>query len=183
MLIAGLSPDAVGDPAYRVEAFCSITAETIIDAPDVATFLARAVKFANDTLWGTLNATLIVDPATARDPAVAPALDRAIAELRYGTVSLNHWSSIGYGLGVTPWGAFPGHHRSDIQSGEGFVHNPLMFGRVQKTVVRSPFRAWPKPVWFASHRSAHRIVKHLVPFEADRAPWRLLPIVFEALRG
>ena len=42
MLIPGLSPDAVGDPAYRYEAFCPITAETAIDARDTADFLDRA---------------------------------------------------------------------------------------------------------------------------------------------
>ena len=39
-------------------------------------------------------------------------------------------------------------------------------GRPQKSVIRSPFMAWPKPVWFGSHRSAHRLVPHLVRFEA-----------------
>jgi acyl-CoA reductase-like NAD-dependent aldehyde dehydrogenase len=183
MLIPDLSPDAIGDPCYRVEAFCSVTAETTIDASDVAGFLERAVRFANDALWGTLNATLIVDPRTMQDPAPRAAVEQAIADLRYGTVSLNHWSAIGYGLGVTPWGAFPGHHRADIGSGTGFVHNPLRFGRVQKSVVRSPFRAWPKPIWFASHRTAHRLVPHLVRFEADRAVHHLAPIGFHALRG
>ena len=43
-----------------------------IDAPDTAAFLERAVRFANETLWGTLNATLIVDPRTAKDPASDP---------------------------------------------------------------------------------------------------------------
>jgi acyl-CoA reductase-like NAD-dependent aldehyde dehydrogenase len=183
MLIPGLSPDAAGDPCYRVEAFCSITAETAIDAPDVPSFLERATDFANETLWGTLNATVIVDPRTAREPAGRAAVERAVERLRYGTVSLNHWSAIGYGLGITPWGAFPGHSRTDIQSGTGFVHNPLMFDRVQKTVVRSPFRAWPKPVWFASHRTAHRLVPHLVRFEADRSPRHLPAIGAFALRG
>lgn len=183
MLIPGLSPDATGDPAYRVEAFCSVTAETTIDAPDTAAFLVRATAFANEQLWGTLNATLIVDARTARDPALRPALDRAIGGLRYGTVSLNHWSAIGFGLGITPWGAFPGHVRTDIGSGTGFVHNPLMFERVEKTVVRSPFRAFPRPIWFAGHRTAHRVVRHLVRFEADRRPHRLLPITALALLG
>ena len=146
-------------------------------------FLDAAVRFANETMWGTLNATIIVDPRTARDPAVRPALDRALDELRYGTVSLNHWSAIGFGLGVTPWGAYPGNSRRDIGSGVGTVHNPLMFGRVEKVVVRSPFRAWPKPPWFASHRTAHRLMRHLVRFEADRRPDRLLPIAWHALRG
>jgi hypothetical protein len=183
MLIPDLSPDAVGDPCYRIEAFCSVTAETPIHAPDAAAFLERAVRFANETLWGTLNATLIVDRRTATDPALGPAVERAVADLQYGTVSLNHWSAIGYGLGITPWGAFPGHVRTDIGSGTGFVHNPLMFERVEKTVVRSPFRAWPKPIWFASHRTAHRVVPHLVRFEGDRRPDRLVPIMWFALRG
>ena len=183
MLIPDLSPDAVGDPCYRIEAFCSITAETAIEAPDLATYLERAVRFANETLWGSLNATLIADPRTARDGVSGPLVERAIEQLRYGTVSLNHWSAIGYGLGVTPWGAFPGHSRTDIQSGTGFVHNPLMFGNIQKAVVRSPFRAWPKPIWFASHRTAHRLVPHLVRFEADRSLRHLPALGALALRG
>ena len=36
---------------------------------------------------------------------------------------------------MTPWGAYPGNSRRDIGSGVGTVHNPLMFGRVEKTVV------------------------------------------------
>jgi acyl-CoA reductase-like NAD-dependent aldehyde dehydrogenase len=183
MLIPDLSPDAVGDPAYRYEAFCPITAETVIDADGTGDFLDRATSFANEQLWGTLNATLIVDPRTERDPRVRPALDRAIAELRYGTLSLNHWSAIGYGLGITPWGAHPGHVRTDIGSGTGFVHNPLMFERVEKTVVRSPFRVWPKPIWFVGHRSAHRLVPHLVRYEATGNPVHLLPVAYHALRG
>jgi acyl-CoA reductase-like NAD-dependent aldehyde dehydrogenase len=183
MLIPDLSPDAAGDPCYRVEAFCSITAETAIDAPDAAAFLDRAVSFVNETLWGSLNATIIVDPRTARDQVTGPSLTAALERLRYGTVSLNHWSAIGYGLGVTPWGAFPGHTRADIGSGTGFVHNPLMLGRVQKTIVRSPFRARPKPIWFAGHRTAHRLLPHLIRFEADRGLRHLPAIGVYALAG
>ncbi len=183
MLVPDLPPDAAGDPCYRVEAFCSITAETPIDAPDAATFLDAAVRFANDTMWGTLNATVIVDPRTARDPAFRPALDRAIGDLRYGTVSLNHWSAAGYGIGITPWGAFPGNPRHDIGSGTGFVHNPLMFDAAEKTVIRGPFRAWPKPPWLSSHRGAHKLMPELTRFEADHHLRRLLPIARYAIRG
>ena len=183
MLIPGLSPEASGDPCYRIEAFCGVTAETPIDAPDVASFLQQATRFANEELWGTLNATVIVDPRTTRDTAGHLALAKAIDDLRYGTVSLNHWSAIGYGLGITPWGAYPGHSRSDIQSGTGFVHNPLMFGAIEKTVVRSPFHAWPKPIWFTSHRTADRILPRLIRFEADRRPDRLIAIGALAVRG
>lgn len=181
--IAGLDPARTDDPCFTVEAFCSVVGEVPIEAPDTASFLASATAFVNDVLWGTLNATVIVHPRTARDPAVAPALDAAIAGIRAGTISLNHWSGIGFGIAVTPWGAFPGHTRTDIGSGVGFVHNPLMLDGVEKVVLRCPFRAWPKPLWFTGHRTALPLGRAMTRFEADRALWRLPGIALLALRG
>ncbi len=183
MLVAGLSPDAVDDPCYRVEAFCSVTAETPIRARDAAGFLDRAVDFVDERVWGSLNATLIVDPRTAREPAVVRALDQAVDRLRYGTVAVNYWSAAGYALGVTPWGAAPGNPRTAIESGTGFVHNPLMFGRVEKSVIRAPFVSWPKPPWFATHPSALPMMQSLARFEADGRPTRLLSVARNALRS
>jgi hypothetical protein len=96
-----------------------------------------------------------------------------VADLRYGTVAVNHWSALGFALGVTTWGAFPGHPRNDIASGTDVVHNTLMFSRAEKTVVRAPFRAWPKPIWFSSHRTARRLAPMLVRFEANPSLLRL----------
>jgi hypothetical protein len=130
-----------------------------------------------------LNVTIIVHPSSLRDPAVKEALDRAVANLRYGTISINHWAAAGFGLVVTPWGAFPGHTRRDIQSGSGTVHNILMFDRPQKTVIHAPFRVWPKPIWFASHKTAHTITPKLVHFEAAPS-WAKLPgILVPAIKG
>ncbi len=182
-LIPGLDPAARGDICYTTEAFCGVFAETPIAAAGVPEYLERAVAFANNTLWGTLNVTLIVPPSALADPAVAAAVERAIADLRYGTVSVNHWAAIGYGLVVTPWGAFPGHTAQDIQSGTGIVHNTPMFSRVQKSVVRAPFRARPKPAWFATHRTAARLTPRLVRFEAAPSPAKLPGIFSLALRG
>jgi acyl-CoA reductase-like NAD-dependent aldehyde dehydrogenase len=182
-LISKLDPDARGDLCYSTEAFCGLFAETAIAAGSVAEYLDRAVAFANDSLWGTLNVTLVVPPAAVADPEVAAAVERAIAELRYGTVAVNHWAAIGYGLVVTPWGAYPGHTAQDIQSGTGIVHNTLMFSRVQKSVVRAPFHARPKPAWFATHRTAARLTPRLVRFEAEPSPAKLPGIFSLALRG
>ena len=186
MLVPGLDAERRDDICFTTEAFCSLFAETPIAAASPAEFLARAVEFANDTLWGTLNATLIVHPATLADPAppaMAQAVERAIADLRYGTVAVNHWAAAGYALVVTPWGAFPGHTRTDIQSGTGVVHNTLMFGRVEKGVVRAPFRAAPKPAWFVTHRTAERLVPRLVELEAAPSLAKLPGIFNLALRG
>jgi acyl-CoA reductase-like NAD-dependent aldehyde dehydrogenase len=183
LLIADLDPSRHDDPCFRTEAFCGVFAETAIQAPSAAEFVARAVEFANDRLWGSLNANLIVSGRSMRDRAVGQAVERAIADLRYGTVAVNHWASLSFALAVTPWGAFSGHSRSDIQSGTGTVHNSLMFSRAQKVVVRAPFRVRPKPVWFASHVSAHRLARELVRFEASPSPLRLPRIFYQALRG
>jgi hypothetical protein len=182
-LIHSLDPQSREDICYTTEAFCGVFAETPIAAASVPEYLERAVAFANETLWGTLNATLIVHPAALRDPAVRQAVEKAIADLRYGTVSVNHWAALGYGLVITPWGAFPGHPPDDIQSGTGVVHNTLMFDKPQKNVIRAPFRVAPKPVWFASHKTAHKLTPKLVAFEADPSFARLPGIFALALRG
>ena len=138
MLIPGLSPDAAGDPCYRVEAFCSVTAETPIDAPDAVTFLERATRVRQRAPVGHAQRDAHRGSADGEGPGDPAGLERAIGDLRYGTVSLNHWSAAGYGIGITPWGAFPGNPRHDIGSGTGFVHNPLMFDAAEKTVDPRP---------------------------------------------
>lgn len=182
-LAADVSPDNGDDICFQTEAFCSLTSETAVPAADTAEFLERAVSFCNDTVWGTLNVTVIVHPETLTDPELGPLVEKAISDLRYGTVSINHWAAVGYALGSTSWGAFPGHDIYDIRSGSGVVHNTLMFSRVQKSVVRSPFRAWPKPPWFVTHRTSRELAHQLAQFEADRSLMRLPAITWFALRG
>lgn len=182
-LIPGVDPEADGEIAFEREAFCSLFAETAIAAATPAEFLGKAVELVNERLWGTLNITLLVHGASLRDQATAAAVERAVADLRYGTVSINHWAAVGYGLVVTPWGAYPGHTPDDIGSGVGVVHNTPMFSRVEKAVVRSPFRAWPKPPWFASHETDFELAEALTRFEVAPSPFRLPGIFWEALRG
>ena len=182
-LITDLDPRARTDLCFTTEAFCSVFGELPLPSASVVDYLQRAVAFANESLWGSLNATLIVHPATLKNLEVADAFEQAVADLRYGTVSINHWSSVGFALGITPWGAFPGHPRNDIGSGTGVVHNALMFARSEKTVIRAPFRAWPKPIWFTTHRTARRLAPMLVRFEANPTLWRLAGMLPRAIWG
>jgi acyl-CoA reductase-like NAD-dependent aldehyde dehydrogenase len=182
-LITDLDPNARDEPCFTTEAFCGVFGELPLPSSDIADYLARAVAFANDSLWGSLNATLIASPRSMRDPEVGPAVERAVADLRYGTVAINHWSALGFAFGVTPWGAFPGNTRNDIGSGTDVVHNTLMFSRVEKTVIRAPFRAWPKPVWFGTHRTAQRLAPMLVRFEAKPSLLRLAAMMPRAVAG
>jgi hypothetical protein len=183
-LVTNVDPKNEDDICFTTEAFCGLFAETTLEAANTVEYIDRAVEFANEHLWGTLNVTLLVHPASMKDPAVAAALDRAIANLRYGTVALNFWAATAYVLGVTTWGAFPGHPLEDIQSGTGVVHNTLMFERPQKSVIRAPFRAQPMPPWFVLHGSAGRkLFPKMVQFEAAPSPWKVPGILMTALRG
>lgn len=182
-LIPDVDPSAEDEICFHTEAFCGVFSETALSAPSVAEYVAQAVEMANERLWGTLNCTVLVHPKSLADPQVAAAVERAVAELRYGTVSINSWAAVGYGLVVTPWGAYPGHDIYDIQSGSGVVHNTLMFDQVQKTVVRTPFRIRPKPVWFQSHGTTHHMASKLTRFEGEPSAFKLPGIFWEALRG
>ncbi len=182
-LIPGVNPDAKDDICFKSEAFCGILAETGLDAKDPVEFLDKAVTFLNDTLWGTLNCCIVIHPKTLALPAVAERFDRAIEELRYGTIAVNHWPALGYGLVSTTWGAFPGHTLQDIQSGRGFVHNAFLFDRPQKSVIRGPFTISPTPPWFHGHKKAHEIGPKLARFEADPGLFKLPGVIWSAIRG
>ena len=182
-LIPYLDPNEQDDICFTTEAFCGLFSETALRADGVADYISRAVAFANDHLWGTLNATLLVHPESLKDRAVAAAVDRAVADLRYGCVTVNQGAGSAYGLCVVPWGGFPaGASLRDIQSGIGFVHNTLMFERAQKCVVRGPFRAKRTPPWFPTRsRRAAELFAKLVGFEASPSPWKVPGILRRAM--
>ena len=83
---------------------------------------------------------------------------------------------------TTPWGAYPGGDIHDIQSGNSFVHNTLMFSKPQKTVVYAKFREKPKPIAFPSRGKAIRSLGPLlVNLMAAPSPWKLPRLLWTAL--
>jgi hypothetical protein len=183
-VVTGVDPARTDDICFTTEAFCGLFAETALEAPSVAEYVDRAVAFCNDELWGTLNVTLLVHPESLKDPEVAAAVERGVANLRYGTVSVNYWAAAAFTMGCTTWGAFPGHSIADIQSGTGVVHNTLMFSRPQKTVIRAPFRTFPTPPWFALHgRAGRKVFPRLVANEARPSPLKVPGVLWSAIMG
>ncbi len=182
--IPSLDVSHADDIAFTTEAFCGLFAEAPIEAATVPEYIDRAVAFANETLWGSLNVTLLVHPASMKDPAVRAAVERAVNDLRYGTVAINYWAAISYAVGSAIWGAYPGHPLNDIQSGNTFVHNTLMFARPQKTVVRAPFRATPTPPLFTTRGATGlKIFPKLCALEANPSPLKVPGILRAALGG
>jgi acyl-CoA reductase-like NAD-dependent aldehyde dehydrogenase len=182
-LVLDVDAEQKDDPIFRVEPFCSMTSQTSLPEVDPAAFLAAATRFANDTLWGTLAATIMIAPGAEKDPAIAPALARAIDDLRYGTVSINHFAAAGYAFVTTPWGGHPSATLADVQSGLGWVHNTFMLEGIEKSVVRGPLVVRPRPTWFNGFGGGKKLGRKLVAMEGDLSLLRLPSLIWTAMFG
>ena len=178
-LVRDLDANDRNERAFSSESFCPILFETQIGTADPVEFLEQAVTFANDRLWGTLSAGLVVHPKTSKDPVLGAAVDRAIARLRYGAVCVNAWAGYLFAFVTPPWGAYPGSSVADIQSGSGWVHNTPMLEGIEKAVLRHPITAMPKPAYFPSHRSAHVLMPRMTALE-ENSSWMKVPAVMAA---
>jgi acyl-CoA reductase-like NAD-dependent aldehyde dehydrogenase len=169
------------DYALKEESFCGVLACVELPEGDVEPFLRSAVAFCNERLWGTLSCSLLVHPDTARGHEAA--VESAIEGLRYGTVGVNVWGGVGYGIVTPPWGAYPGHTVDDVVSGIGFVHNTYLFDHPEKSVLRAPFHMSPTPAWFTDHRNLQAVGRLSVRFEHRPGMARFLPLAMAGMKG
>jgi hypothetical protein len=174
-------PANAGEYALTHEAFCGVLAEVSLDVTTPDDFLREATRFANDDIWGSLSAMVLVDGATRRRHRAA--LERALADLRYGGIGVNVWAGANFALGVASWGAYPGNPLENIRSGRGVVHNTMLFDYPQKSIVRGPFRLWPTPVWFADHRNLTRLGRLATRFESAPSWLRLPGVAIAGMKG
>lgn len=180
-LVRGLDATDAMEPLFRTEALCGILGETRVGRTDPVEFLAAATAFMNDRLWGTLCATLVVPPALEADPTVAAAVDRAIVDLRYGTVAINEWPALAFASGTMPWGGHPSTTPADVQSGIGWMHNAFMLARVDKAVLRGPLVARTVPFWLHDAPRLDTLPPRLADVEAAPAWWKLPGLLWTAL--
>ncbi|MEM8863492.1 MAG: aldehyde dehydrogenase, partial [Chloroflexota bacterium] len=192
VLITDLDASAA-EACFTDEYFTTVLGETPLTANSPADFLRKAVVFANEQLEGTLGASILVDPKTAK--ALGDELENAIDDLRYGAIAINLWSGVAFLLAECAWGGVAGQPEDDVQSGIGFVHNAYLFNKVEKSVVRGSFysypRGWlhgdfailPKPPWFVTNKTGHITGKRVTYFATDPSPLHLPGIFASALRG
>jgi len=180
-LIPDLDPNQATHPCYTTESFCGVMAQTSLPCGDAMTFLRNSIAFCNERLWGTLSACVLIHPKTER--ALGPAFEDALADLRYGSIGVNHWPVLSFVWGATTWGAFPGHTTDDVQSGIGCVHNAHLFDNPERSLIYGPFRVWPKPAWFIGNRKAAKIFPKLVQMEARPGAGKVLGIMMTAMGG
>ena len=176
----------------------------VVEVPGVGqAFLDAAVAHANERLQGTLGANLLIDPAT--QGSLGAGFERAIADLRYGSIAINAWTAFGFITPTLTWGAFPGSTIDDVGSGIGVVHNALLLDHVERSVVRGPFRPFPRwvpdrilhprslrlsrgtilptPPWFVSARTGAAVSEGLTRFRAHGGVLGLIRTLLRALRA
>jgi acyl-CoA reductase-like NAD-dependent aldehyde dehydrogenase len=182
-LVLGLDGDDPNEKNFTTEPFCAILSEVAIGSSDPVEFLRAAVPFANDRIWGTLNAMLFVHPAVEASQSSKTAVDDALRDLRFGTVAVNAWPALAYALCSTPWGGHPSATLANVQSGIGWVHNTVMLEDIEKCVIRAPLKPMPKQVYFAGHKTVHKLGQRLVAFEASPSWLKVPGLAIAALGG
>ena len=180
--IPGVDPNNHDDIVFQTEPFCSLISETPIEGDTIAEFLSNAVSFLNERVWGTLAASIVVHPKSMRDPEVKHGVERVIADLHYGIVSINQYAAISYSTGTTTWGSYPGNDPSDIQSGQGVTNNYLMFAHPQKSVLWTPFSI-PFDPFSALNKRAVEFGKKAAALRTKQPYWKIPGIYWSVVRG
>jgi acyl-CoA reductase-like NAD-dependent aldehyde dehydrogenase len=183
-----------GPDFHSTEVFGPALSINELPGTDPETFLIKAIRFANDKLYGTLGANILIHPKTMKQIG-RKRFEKIIAELRYGCIAVNAWSGLGFLSAPTPWGAFPGHTLEDVQSGIGVVHNTMLFDRPERTVIEAPFIPYPRnllsfsfsmlprPPWFITNKKAAVLGRLLTEFQYRPSMSKLPRIFANALRG
>jgi hypothetical protein len=167
----------------REESFVCVCAEAALDAASPADFLDRAVEFVNERVWGTLGIGLMVHPEFRRSVDGRASWQSALTRLRYGVIGVNVWPAVAYATMCVPWGGYPGAALDDPQSGVGWVHNSCFLDGVEKSVMEGPLVAWPKPLWFPSHRRSHVLARRVLGVYHRPSLWKLCGLAGPAMRS
>ncbi len=144
-------------------------------------YCTNTVDYVNNELWGNLGVTVLLK--NHKKKTNEKILNTYVENLNYGTVAINEWSALGFVIPTLPWGGYPGNKDNDIQSGQGYVHNSLLFESPQKGIVYSKFRLSPiiDPPWFVTNKKAHRIFKNLTYYQATKSKVNLIKLIFSTV--
>jgi hypothetical protein len=198
-LLVETGPGAEATALETTEYFAPVLG--VVDLPgNGQEFLDAAVAHANDRLAGTLGANVLIDPAT--QAALGDGFENAIADLRYGAISINSWTAFAFLTPTLTWGGYPGATLENVVSGIGVVHNALLLDGVERSVTRGPFRPFPrsipriirtmslskgsvlpKPPWFVDSRTGATVSEGFTRYRMDGNLARMAGTLVQAFRA
>ena len=144
-------------------------------------YVNKAIDYCNNELWGNLGVSVIIkDHNNKFNKHIT---NSYIENLKYGTIAINEWAAIGYIIPQLPWGGFPGNKDNDIQSGQSFVHNSMLFESPLKGIVETKFRISRliDPPWFITNKKSRRLFMNLTYFQINNTKINLIKLIFSAL--
>jgi len=171
-LRAGVDPDRDAS-LFAEERFAPVLLETAIAASDVDEWIRSAAAFARERMFGSLAAYVFAPAHERRRTALAA------SALPHGTIAVNCWAGLGYGLGVVPWGVpsgRPWQHGAGWSRGTACVPDPL------RVVVKAPLRPLPTPPWLRPRDRGAPALRSLAHHYLRPSPHRLVATVFHAIR-
>jgi acyl-CoA reductase-like NAD-dependent aldehyde dehydrogenase len=168
-------PAAAEELALTTEAFCGILAEVSLDVNNPADFLEQAIKFANESIWGSLSCVVLIDKKTERSHQAI--FEQSIANLHYGSIGVNIWTGANFAIPAMTWGAFPGNSIQNVESGIGIVHNAYLFDYPQKSVLYAPFRMLVPPVYLIGAKNVLKIAQCYGDLQVRPSLWNLLRVL------
>jgi aldehyde dehydrogenase (NAD(P)+) len=191
-LLIDVQPGADASDLCSTEYFSPVLG--ILELPGTGrAFLNAAVTTVNDDFVGTLGANIIGLPSTIRQ--LGSAFDAALERLEYGTIAVNAWTGLAFITPGAPWGAFPGNTIENVQSGIGVVHNAFLLADTEKTILRGPFRPFPrsvlngelalspKPPYWVSSRSQAKTGRLLAEYAAHPSITKLPGIIISGFKA
>lgn len=174
-----LCADQQGDEARAAcgeEWFAPVLREFALPGHDLASFAHAAAAFVRTWCFGRLSAYVWASAYTRRHERAS--IDRLVAALPHGTIAINTWTGLAYGLGTTPWGVPP---EAPIETGSGFARN-LTARSIRRTIVQSRDGGLPPPPWLPSHRRAAATLRALTLHALHPTLPRFLRAALHALR-
>jgi aldehyde dehydrogenase (NAD(P)+) len=149
--------DADRDAALlAAEHFAPVLLELPLAGATPAAWLDAATACVRERVFGALSAYVWAPPAALR--ADRGVLDAALRRLPHGTIAINTWTGLGYGLGSTPWGV---PATAPWQCGIGWTRDLWHAGALQRVVLEAPLRHWPAPPWLPGRRGAAAALRAL----------------------
>ncbi len=158
---------------FAEERFAPVLLETAIGAADPDAWARSAGAFVRERMFGSLAAYVFAPRGERRHTT------NATRALPHGTIAVNCWAGLGYGLGVVPWGVPSGR---PWQHGAGWSRGTACVPDPRRVVVEAPLRPVPTPPWLRPGARGAPILRSLTHHYLQPAPHRLVATVLHALR-
>ena len=143
-------------------------------------YVNKAISYVNQDVWGNLGVAVLIKKHDSKK--VKDITKNYVDNLKYGTIAINEWPALGFIIPTMPWGGYPGNKDSDIQSGQGYVHNAYFFESPLKGVLYSKFKLpIVDPVWFTSNKKGSKVFKYLTYYQIENSKKNLIKLIFSAL--